>query len=93
VPVDLPIVVEAQKRGIELANDAQIFVERCPAPVIGITGSSGKTTTTALTGEILRAAGFKTWLGGNIGNPLIADLASINLDDKVVMELSSFSLK
>jgi UDP-N-acetylmuramoylalanine--D-glutamate ligase len=93
VPVDLPIVVEAQKRNIELANDAQIFIERCPAPVIGITGSSGKTTTTALTGEILRAAGFKTWVGGNIGNPLIADLASINLDDKVVMELSSFQLE
>jgi UDP-N-acetylmuramoylalanine--D-glutamate ligase len=93
VPVDLPIVVEAQKRGIELANDAQIFVERCPASVIGITGSSGKTTTTALTGEILRAAGFKTWVGGNIGNPLIADLASINPDDKVVLELSSFQLE
>jgi UDP-N-acetylmuramoylalanine--D-glutamate ligase len=93
VPMDLPIVVEAQKRGIELANDAQIFVERCPAPVIGITGSSGKTTTTALTGEILRAAGYKTWVGGTIGNPLIADLASINLDDKVVMELSSFQLE
>ncbi len=93
VPVDLPIVVEAQKRGIELANDAEIFVERCPAPVIGITGSSGKTTTTALTGEILTAAGFKTWVGGNIGNPLIADLASINVDDKVVMELSSFQLE
>ena len=93
VPVDLPIVVEAQKRGIELANDAQIFLERCPAPVIGITGSSGKTTTTALTGEMLRAAEFKTWVGGNIGNPLIADLASINLDDKVVLELSSFQLE
>ena len=93
VPVDLPIVVEAQKRGIELANDAQIFVERCPAPVIGITGSAGKTTTTVLTGEMLKAAGFKTWVGGNIGNPLIADLASIAADDKVVMELSSFQLE
>jgi len=93
VPVDLPIVVEAHKRGIELANDAQIFVERCPAPVLGITGSAGKTTTTAITGEMLKAAGFKTWVGGNIGNPLIADLASITWDDKVVMELSSFQLE
>jgi UDP-N-acetylmuramoylalanine--D-glutamate ligase len=93
VPMDLPIVVEAHTRGIELANDAQIFVERCPAPVIGITGSAGKTTTTALTGEMLEAAGFRTWVGGNIGNPLIADLASISWDDKVVMELSSFQLE
>ena len=93
VPVDLPIVVEAQKRGIALSNDAQIFVERCPAPVIGITGSAGKTTTTALTGEMLKAAGFKTWVGGNIGNPLIADLGQMAPGDKVVMELSSFQLE
>ncbi len=93
VPVDLPIVVEAQRRGIGLANDAQIFVERCPAPIIGITGSSGKTTTTALAGEMLKAAGFHTWVGGNIGNPLIADLKEIGPDDKVVMELSSFQLE
>ena len=93
VPVDLPIVVEAQKRGIALSNDAQIFVERCPAPVIGITGSAGKTTTTALTGEMLKASGFKTWVGGNIGNPLIADLGRMAQGDKVVMELSSFQLE
>ena len=93
VPVDLPIVVKAQERGIALANDAQIFVERCPVPVIGITGSAGKTTTTVLTGEMLKAAGFKTWVGGNIGNPLIADLANIMPDDQVVMELSSFQLE
>jgi len=93
VSVDLPIAVEAQRLGIELANDAQIFIERCLAPVIGITGSAGKTTTTALTGEMLKAAGFKTWVGGNIGNPLIADLASIESGDKVVMELSSFQLE
>ena len=95
VPVDLPLVVEAQKRGIALANDAQIFVERCAqrVPIIGITGSAGKTTTTALTGEMLKAAGFGTWVGGNIGNPLIADLASIASGDRVVMELSSFQLE
>jgi len=93
VPVDLPIVVEAQKRGIALSNDAQIFVECCPAPVIGITGSAGKTTTTALTGEMLKVSGFKTWVGGNIGNPLIADLGRMAQGDKVVMELSSFQLE
>lgn len=93
VPLDIPIVVEARKRGIPLSNDAQLFVERCPAPVIGITGSAGKTTTTALVGEMCRAAGFPTWVGGNIGNPLIVDLDRIEPGDCVVMELSSFQLE
>lgn len=54
VPIDLPIVLEAKARGISLSNDAQIFFEVCPAPIIGITGSAGKTTTTTLVGEILK---------------------------------------
>ena len=89
VPVDIPIVLEAQRRSIPLSNDAQLFLERCPAPVIGITGSAGKTTTTALVGEMCRAAGLRTWVGGNIGNPLIADLDQIQPSDRVVMDLSS----
>jgi len=93
VPMDVPIVVEAQRRGISLSNDAQLFLERCPAPVIGVTGSAGKTTTVALVGEMCRAAGLRTWVGGNIGNPLIADLEHIGPDDWVVMELSSFQLE
>jgi UDP-N-acetylmuramoylalanine--D-glutamate ligase len=92
VPIDLPIVLEAQRRGIPLTNDAQLFVERCPAPSVGITGSAGKTTTTALTGEIFKAAHHTTWVGGNIGNPLISDLAEIVPTDRVVLELSSFQL-
>jgi len=106
VPLDIPIVEEARERGVPLSNDAQIFLDRCPAPVIGITGSAGKTTTTALVGEMCRAAGLRTWVGGNIGNPLIADLAVpsassgqgrgravIGPNDCVVMELSSFQLE
>ena len=92
VPIDLPIVLEAQQRGIPLTNDAQFFMERCPAPIIGITGSAGKTTTTTLTGEIFKAAHLTTWVGGNIGNPLISDLAEMLPTDRVVMELSSFQL-
>jgi UDP-N-acetylmuramoylalanine--D-glutamate ligase len=92
VPIDLPIVLEAQQRGIPLTNDAQLFVERCPAPIVGITGSAGKTTTTTLTGEIFKAAHHTTWVGGNIGNPLISDLKDIVPTDRVVMELSSFQL-
>ena len=92
VPIDLPIVLEAQQRGIPLTNDGQLFMERCPAPIIGITGSAGKTTTTTLTGEIFKAAHHTTWVGGNIGNPLIGDLKEILPTDRVVMELSSFQL-
>ncbi len=93
VPLDLPILELARKRRIPFTNDAQLFIERCPAPVIGITGSAGKTTTTALVAKILGAAGYKVWLGGNIGNPLIEDLAKIRKDDLVIMELSSFQLE
>ena len=92
VPLDIPIVEEARSRGIPLSNDAQIFLERCPAPVIAITGSAGKTTTSALLGEMCRAAGLRTWVGGNIGNPLISDLEAIRSTDYVIMELSSFQL-
>ena len=93
VPIDLPVVLEAKQRGILLSNDSQLFVERCPATVMGITGSAGKTTTTALVGAMCRAAGRRTWVGGNIGNPLISDLDAIASSDVVVMELSSFQLE
>jgi UDP-N-acetylmuramoylalanine--D-glutamate ligase len=93
VPLDAPIVVEAQQRDIPLSNDAQIFLERCPAPVIGITGSSGKTTTTALVGRMLHRGRFLTWVGGNIGRPLVDQLWEVVESDRVVMELSSFQLE
>ena len=93
VPIDLPIVLEAKKRGIRLSNDSQVFLEHCPAKVIGITGSAGKTTTTTLVGEMCKAAGRRTWVGGNIGNPLIGDLGAIQTADVIVMELSSFQLE
>ncbi len=96
VPLTIPVVREAVRRGIPLTSDAQEFLARCPAPVVGITGSAGKTTTTALTGEMLKAAGFRTWVGGNIGNPLLGDLEAIaeaGETARVVMELSSFQLE
>lgn len=92
VPLDLPALELARNRNIPFTNDAQLFMERCPAPIIGITGSAGKTTTTKLVGNILEKAGYKVWVGGNIGNPLIDDLNEITADDMVVMELSSFQL-
>ncbi len=93
VPSDLPIVTEAIRRGIPLSNDAQEFLRRCPAPIAGITGSAGKTTTTTLTGLMLTASGFKTWVGGNIGNPLINEVVQMTPEHRVVMELSSFQLE
>jgi UDP-N-acetylmuramoylalanine--D-glutamate ligase len=97
VPAQIPLVGEAHRRGIPVSNDAQIFLQACPAAVIGITGSAGKTTTTALVGEMAAAytarQGGSAWVGGNIGNPLISDLERIQPSDVVVMELSSFQLE
>ena len=96
VPLDLPLLVEANKRHIPFTNDSQIFMESVKAPVIGITGSSGKTTTTALMGEIAETAASqnqKVWVGGNIGNPLINQVSEISSRDIVILELSSFQLE
>ncbi len=93
VPLDLPLLQLAQRYNVPLSNDAQLFMERCPAPVIGITGSAGKTTTTALTGEMFKAAGHRTFVGGNIGDVLLNVLPIIRPADRVVMELSSFQLE
>jgi UDP-N-acetylmuramoylalanine--D-glutamate ligase len=98
VPTDLPIVEEARRRNLPLTNDTQLFLESTPAKVIGITGSSGKTTTTTLVGRMAvqaAAAGLcrKAWVGGNIGNPLIGELDEMREDDLAVLELSSFQLE
>lgn len=90
---NVPVVKEAKRRGIEITNDSFEFFKRVQADVIGITGSAGKTTTTALTGAMLQRAGRTTWIGGNIGRPLISDLHLIQTDDIVVQELSSFQLE
>ncbi|MEJ5202680.1 MAG: UDP-N-acetylmuramoyl-L-alanine--D-glutamate ligase, partial [Anaerolineales bacterium] len=96
IPLALPIIVEAQRRGIPLSNDSQIFMEAVPCRVIGITGSAGKTTTTTLVGRMAQVAvqpPAKLWVGGNIGLPLIDQLDKIAPHDTVVLELSSFQLE
>jgi UDP-N-acetylmuramoylalanine--D-glutamate ligase len=93
VPLEQPLVQAAVAHGIPLSNDAQLFLERCPAPVIGITGSAGKTTTTTLVGLMVKAGGWTTWVGGNIGDVLLDVLPQIEPDHRVVMELSSFQLE
>lgn len=88
-----PIVQAAVARGIPLSNDGQLTLRHCPAPIVGITGSAGKTTTTTLTGLMLERPGCAVHVGGNIGTPLLDRLDAIGPGDKVVMELSSFQLE
>lgn len=99
VPLTLPIVQEAVKRGISLSNDTQIFMEVAPCKTIGITGSAGKTTTTMLVGEMAKldqTAGHKSstvYVGGNIGDPLINYVDEMKTDDLAILEVSSFQLE
>jgi len=96
IPLSLPIVREAQRRGIPLSNDTQIFLEAVPCRTIGITGSAGKTTTTTLVGRMAQEAFNKTekkvWIGGNIGDPLLNYVDEMKEDDLAILEISSFQL-
>lgn len=97
VPSDIPLVAAAQADGIPVSNDSQVFLELAPCPVIGITGSAGKTTTTILVGRMLQAMEGsvirRAWVGGNIGNPLIGDVDKMQSNDVAAIELSSFQLE
>ena len=94
VPLTLPIVQEAFKRGIPVSNDSQIFMEVVPCKTIGITGSAGKTTTTTLVGNMAkRQYGERAFVGGNIGDPLINYVDVMKQDDIAILELSSFQLE
>jgi UDP-N-acetylmuramoylalanine--D-glutamate ligase len=89
---DDPLVARAAARGAAITSELELFVERCPATVIGVTGSNGKSTTAAMIAEILRADGRETWLGGNIGRSLLPDLTRMSAASCAVLELSSFQL-
>ena len=94
-PSCLPTVPELQKeveRGAILTSEIEMLMKLCPGKVIGVTGSDGKTTTTTLIYEILKANGYNCYLGGNIGTPLFTKLSEMTPDDIIVLELSSFQL-
>lgn len=89
---DTPELLAAKERGAHVTSEMELFFEFCPAKIIAVTGSDGKTTTTTVINKLLEKEGYKTWLGGNIGNPLFCSLEKILPDDLVVLELSSFQL-
>lgn len=85
-------LVNAVQRGIALSSEMELFFQTCPSCLIGVTGSDGKTTTTTIISEFLKEAGKTVYLGGNIGKPLLADVADMAEEDYAVIELSSFQL-
>ncbi len=89
---DLPELTAAVERGSLLTSEMEVFFEVCPCPIFAVTGSDGKTTTTTIIAELLRAAGRTVHLGGNIGHPLLEDTGKIKPEDIAVLELSSFQL-
>ncbi|KGM97120.1 UDP-N-acetylmuramoyl-L-alanyl-D-glutamate synthetase [Clostridium novyi A str. 4552] len=90
--IDNPALVKAKNSGAYITSEMEEFIKYCPARIFGITGSDGKTTTTTLVYNILMTEGYRTWVGGNIGNPLFANIEEMKEEDKVVLELSSFQL-
>ena len=93
VSLQMAPLVKAREQGVPLTSETQLFFELCRGRLVGITGSSGKTTTTTLVGDMLRAAGLPVHVGGNIGVPLLERLDQIAPEDWVVLEMSSFQLE
>lgn len=88
----LPELTAARARGAVVTSEMEVFFDLCPCKIYAVTGSDGKTTTTSIIAELLRAAGKTVHLGGNIGRPLLPDIETIAPDDVAVVELSSFQL-
>lgn len=81
-----------REQGVAVTSEMEVFFELCPCKIIAVTGSDGKTTTTSIIAELLKAAGKDVHLGGNIGKPLLPEIETINETDVAVVELSSFQL-
>ncbi len=92
IPFDHPLLQAALDQHVPITTESCLVLAHAPAPVFGVTGTKGKSTTSTLLAAILGAAGFSTHLGGNIGRPLVAQLAYMQPEDRIVMELSSFQL-
>jgi UDP-N-acetylmuramoylalanine--D-glutamate ligase len=93
VPWDSELLLRARERGIPISSEIDLFLRLCPGTVVGITGTNGKTTTTALTGEVLAVGDRPVIVGGNIGDTVLDRLGEITSRHWVVLELSSFQLE
>jgi len=89
---DVPALEQARAAGAEITSEMEVFFRVCPATILAVTGSDGKTTTTTIIAGLLKAAGYRTFVGGNIGRPLLADVPQMTEKDIAVLELSSFQL-
>ncbi|MDD7386602.1 MAG: UDP-N-acetylmuramoyl-L-alanine--D-glutamate ligase [Firmicutes bacterium] len=87
-----PALEDLRSKGAEVTSEMEVFFEVCPCTILAVTGSDGKTTTTTLISEMLKAAGKTVWVGGNIGAPLLPRVREMNPEDYAVVELSSFQL-
>ncbi|MFZ1052126.1 MAG: UDP-N-acetylmuramoyl-L-alanine--D-glutamate ligase [Candidatus Sulfotelmatobacter sp.] len=93
VPVDAPLLAQARSLGEAVIGEIELAAQFLPGPIVAITGSNGKTTTTTLTGEILAAGGLPTLVGGNIGTPAISLAERAKPETVIVLEVSSFQLE
>jgi len=93
VPVDAPPLVQARSLGESVIGEIELAAQFLPGPIVAITGSNGKTTTTTLTGEIMTASGFSALVGGNIGTPAISLAERAKPGTVIVLEISSFQLE
>ncbi len=93
VPVDAPPLVQARSLGEKVIGEIELAAQFLPGPIVAITGSNGKTTTTTLVGEIMTASGFTALVGGNIGTPAISLAERANPETVIVLEISSFQLE
>src|SRR6266404_3170804 len=93
VPGDAPLLAQARAMGETVIGEIELAAQFLPGPIIAITGSNGKTTTTALTGEVITAAGFLALVGGNIGTPAISLAEHARPETVIVLEVSSFQLE
>lgn len=89
---DLPELLEAAEQGSTITSEMEVFFEVCPCPILAVTGSDGKTTTTTIVSELLKKAGRTVHVGGNIGHPLLTEAGEMKKTDLAVLELSSFQL-
>ncbi len=93
VPVDVAPLVQARTLGESVIGEIELAAQFLPGPIVAITGSNGKTTTTTLTGEIMAASGFPVLVGGNIGTPAISFAERAKPETLIVLEVSSFQLE